>query len=76
MLSPELIDDRVDGMLVAPGDRAGLVEAIKLALRPEVRSSLIENAYRKAKQKFAIEQQSRKVLTVYDHLLMRGSATC
>ena len=73
---PELIDDRVDGMLVAPGDRAGLVEAIKLALRPEVRSSLIENAYRKAKQKFAIEQQSRKVLTVYDHLLMRGSATC
>jgi glycosyltransferase involved in cell wall biosynthesis len=73
---PELIDDCIDGMLVAPGDRAGLIEAIKLALRPEVRSALIENAYRKAKQKFAIEQQSRKILNVYDSLLMRRSGTC
>jgi L-malate glycosyltransferase len=72
---PELIDDRVDGMLVAPGDRAGLVEAIKLALRPEVRSSLVENAYRKAKQQFSIEHQSRKILNIYDYLLMRRSLT-
>jgi glycosyltransferase involved in cell wall biosynthesis len=72
---PELIDDRVDGMLVAPGDRAGLVEAIKLALRPEVRSSLVENAYRKAKQQFSIEHQSRKILNIYDYLLMRRNAT-
>jgi glycosyltransferase involved in cell wall biosynthesis len=67
---PELIDDGVDGILVEPGDLDGLVRAIKMALEPEVHNQLVENGYRKAKEMFSIDRQSKKILSIYNRLLM------
>jgi glycosyltransferase involved in cell wall biosynthesis len=59
---PELIEDGVNGLLVAPGDAAGLAEAItRLLSDPELASRLAVAGRRTVEREFDLGVNSRRV---------------
>jgi glycosyltransferase involved in cell wall biosynthesis len=67
---PELVDDQVNGLLVAPRDEGLLVAALaRLLDDPDLRENLGENARQAVIEKFDIE---RNVRSVYDVFVSQG----
>jgi glycosyltransferase involved in cell wall biosynthesis len=67
---PELVDDQVNGLLVAPRDEELLVAALaRLLDDPDLREDLGENARQAVIEKFDIE---RNVRLVYDVFVSQG----
>ena len=67
---PELVDDQVNGLLVAPRNEELLVAALaRLLDDPDLRENLGENARQAVIEKFGIE---RNVRSVYDVFVSQG----
>lgn len=63
----DIIDDGIDGLLVAPSDPDSMKEAIVKVLRDqELSSALARNARLKVLSKFTLEKMSSATLEVYD----------
>jgi glycosyltransferase involved in cell wall biosynthesis len=66
----ELIDDGVEGLLVPPGDAAGLAAALRrLCGDAELRSSLAEQGRKRVEQEFTAAAMTARVTEVYEDLL-------
>jgi len=71
---PELIASGVDGLVINDTPEE-LAEAILFMIEnPDQRCMMAENARRKALRLFDLEQQTRRVVDVYETLLRRASA--
>jgi len=69
----ELIDDGVDGLLVAPGDTAGLAGALRRLLDDaELRKSFAERARRRVERDFTPTAMTQRVEAIYGELLAGG----
>jgi glycosyltransferase involved in cell wall biosynthesis len=67
---PELVSDGESGLLVTPGDTAGLADAItRLLADPELRARLARAAEQRASRRFAPATHARAVEHVYEQLL-------
>jgi len=67
---PELVDDGITGILVPPGDVEALRVAIKKLIEyPDLRIRMGENGYKKAVEKFKLENMLVKTLNVYYEVL-------
>jgi len=67
---PQLVDDRVSGLLVEPGDRRRLTEAMTEALlHPGLISALGEAASRKSADAFGVDAMARAYEDLYLTLL-------
>jgi glycosyltransferase involved in cell wall biosynthesis len=67
---PELIRDRVDGLLVPPRDPESLANAIRdLADAPEARREMGRRASVKVRESFDIHLQARRLEAIYDRVL-------
>jgi glycosyltransferase involved in cell wall biosynthesis len=63
---PDIVRDGVDGLLVDPRDRAGLVVALhRLTTDPELRARLGASARRRVAERFTVEHCTRSLLDVY-----------
>jgi len=70
---PEVITSGVDGLLVPPGDRAGLADAIgSLLASPTLRERIGEAGYRTVRDRFSIDAQVKRIEVVYDEELARS----
>ena len=66
----DLIDDGIDGVLVAPNDPAGLAEAIvELVRDPDLRMSLGRRARAKVEASFSLPSHVAALAATYDELL-------
>jgi glycosyltransferase involved in cell wall biosynthesis len=66
----ELIEDGKSGILVAPGDAAGLAAALRRLLGDEqLRTSLAASARRRVERDFTPDAMASKVQRIYDELL-------
>lgn len=66
---PEIIDDGTDGLLVAPGDVRGLIEAtVGLARDARLRKKLSVNARRKVELRFDIQKNAEEYRTAFNSL--------
>ncbi len=73
----EVIEDRQDGLLVAPGDCAAIARAIEeLAGSPAMRSSLGAVARNHAVQNFSLAAMARKTLALYQSSIGRKLKRC
>jgi glycosyltransferase involved in cell wall biosynthesis len=69
----ELIDDGVDGLLVAPGDAAGLASALRRLLDDaELRKAFAERARRRVERDFTPAAMTQRVEAIYGELLAGG----
>ena len=67
---PEIIEDGVTGLMVAPGDPQALAEALLSLLNdPDKAHAMGQAAHRHVKKRFTIEQTAHKVEAVYSALL-------
>ncbi len=64
--SPEAAGDAA--IVVDPHDVQALTDAFQLAKKPEVRTTLIERAYKRSRF-FTIEMSTRSTIAVYKHIL-------
>ncbi|WP_456430857.1 glycosyltransferase [Thermosulfuriphilus sp.] len=72
---PEIVQHRVNGLLVPPGDVCALKEALlALILRPEVRKKMGEEGRRIAREKFSLARMIKGNLQVYSKVL-KGRGT-
>ena len=63
---PEIIDDKIDGILVPSRNPSALAEAInRLARNAELRQTFSRRAAQKAADKFSIEETAKKTAKVY-----------
>jgi glycosyltransferase involved in cell wall biosynthesis/protein-tyrosine-phosphatase len=63
---PEVIQDRVNGMLVPPGDERRLADAcVELARDPASAQMLVARARRTVEERFSHEQSGRALLAAY-----------
>ncbi|MCA1572687.1 MAG: glycosyltransferase family 4 protein [Chloroflexi bacterium] len=70
---PEVITSGVDGLLVPPGDPAGLADAIgSLLASPALRERIGEAGYQTVRDRFSIEAQVKRIEVVYDEELARS----
>jgi glycosyltransferase involved in cell wall biosynthesis len=68
----EIVDDRVSGLLVRPGDPGALAEAIiEILADRELRDRLARNGYARVVEEFAFEGRMRKEELFYEHVLGR-----
>ncbi len=73
----EVIEDRLDGVLVAPGDQAAIARAIaQLADSPAMRSSLGGAARTRALQNFSVAAMARQTLALYQSCIGRKLKRC
>jgi glycosyltransferase involved in cell wall biosynthesis len=73
---PEVVFDGEHGFLVPPEDAPALSLAVgRLAREPELRRSLGEAAYARARDVFSFEHMTHKYDELYDHVLGRRAAT-
>jgi len=73
--TPEMIEDGVSGLLVAPERPAELAEAIlRLARDPELARRLATNGLQRATGLFTIEAHVSKVVAVYEQIVNQPSA--
>jgi glycosyltransferase involved in cell wall biosynthesis len=72
---PEIVDDGVDGVLVAPGDPKALAGALaSLAGDPALRGRLAGAGRAKVRERFAFEAMVRRYEALYETLLARRGA--
>jgi glycosyltransferase involved in cell wall biosynthesis len=72
----ELIDDGVDGLLVAPGDAEGLARALRRLLDDaELRKAFAERARQRVERDFAPSAMTQRVEAIYEELLAGGRHT-
>ena len=65
----ELIDDRLTGRLIAPGDRSGIRDALKeLLADPEARATLGAAARDRCDARFTIEHVAPRYLALWESL--------
>ena len=70
---PEIVDDGVDGILVPPGDRAALADAIgRLLDHPEERERLAGAGRQKVQERFSFETMTRAYEALYEELARDG----
>ncbi|NTV29133.1 MAG: glycosyltransferase family 4 protein [Candidatus Omnitrophica bacterium] len=63
---PDLVEDGVQGFLVPPGDAVALARALgRLASEPELRSTMGQNAWSRATQKFSVEAMVNNISEIY-----------
>jgi glycosyltransferase involved in cell wall biosynthesis len=68
--NPHVIEDGVDGVLVAPRDIEGMAAAIgRLASDPELRERLGRGARKKVERRFTVDQMARAYEQVYAETL-------
>jgi glycosyltransferase involved in cell wall biosynthesis len=66
----ELIDDGMDGLLVAPGDAAGLASALRRLLDDaELRKAFARRARERVERDFTPTAMTQRVETIYEELL-------
>lgn len=66
---PDIVRQGFNGLLVPPGDVAGLATAIKeLLLTPEKRQEMAENSRRLAVGEYSLEVQARRYIELYNQL--------
>jgi glycosyltransferase involved in cell wall biosynthesis len=66
----EIVQDGQDGLLVPPGDLAGLAEAVvRLLEQPDLRAALARAGQARARRRFAPAAHARAVEAVYDAVL-------
>lgn len=66
---PEVIDDRITGLLVAPGDPGALADALShLILCPDYRMALGRAAKQRIEQKFSVGQMVARFQELYEDL--------
>jgi len=69
---PELIEDRVSGFLVSPGDTDQLARIIDLlATEQDLRKRLGQQGKRIYEEKFTLPRMVQQIEALYDHLLER-----
>jgi len=67
---PELVEDGTTGILVPPGDRVALAEALlRLANDPKLRQLMGEEGQKRARERFDITLTAREYETLYLRLL-------
>jgi glycosyltransferase involved in cell wall biosynthesis len=67
---PELIEATGGGLLVAPGDSAGLAEALRiLATEPERGREMGRKGQQAVRDRFTAERMTRETIAVYEHYL-------
>lgn len=67
----DIVDDGVDGMLVAPSDPEGMADAIIKVLRDQELSSLLaKNGRLKVLSRFTLEKMAEKTLEVYHEAIV------
>ena len=72
---PEIIEDRVTGLLVEPGDSRGLAAGINELFNDNAFADrLAGNALEKTRRMFDSRKQATDYADLYDNLLVRGSA--
>jgi glycosyltransferase involved in cell wall biosynthesis len=69
---PELIQHGVNGLLVPPGDRAALVQALKSLIEDEVLRAEMGRRARQAAMRFDIEEGLRRIAAVHGGRLDHG----
>jgi glycosyltransferase involved in cell wall biosynthesis len=63
---PEIVEDRVNGLLVSPADLHGWVEAImRLAYDEDLRLSMAHSARSTIEQRFSLDAHYRRLLLLY-----------
>jgi glycosyltransferase involved in cell wall biosynthesis len=73
----EVIEDALNGRLVAAADPGGLAQALEeLAGSPALRRSLGDQARIKADQKFSIKMMAQSTLALYQSILARKAQPC
>ena len=71
---PRLIEDGDNGLLVEPGDRAGLAKALGAALRDgELRQRLARAGRATVEAKYSFAARMDKLAALYDEMLVRPS---
>jgi glycosyltransferase involved in cell wall biosynthesis len=66
---PEIVQQRVNGLLVPPGDPAALADAMRTLWHDvDLRSRLARGARRIAAERFSLEGQTRQLLDLYGRL--------
>ena len=66
---PDLVDDGITGLYVAPGDTDGIFSSIKTLMNaPETRRKMGENAIKKASN-FSIGKAEKKLISIYHAVL-------
>lgn len=66
----DIIEDGVNGLLVPPADPESMAGAIiKIIANPQIATALAENAYKKIKEKFAVELMVKNTFAVYSEAL-------
>lgn len=66
----EIVDDRVNGLLVNPADLHGWVEAImRLAYDKELRLSMARAARSTVEQRFGLSEHYRRMMLLYEEVL-------
>jgi glycosyltransferase involved in cell wall biosynthesis len=69
---PEIVQDGATGLLVAPGDEAGLLAALnRLAEDTALRAKLADAGRKQVRAQFTIEQMVRNLEIIYEELLAR-----
>lgn len=67
---PQVIEDRVDGLLISPHDPKGLAEAIFTLINDsDISESLAREAYRTVEESYSTKTVCRKIIELYDHSL-------
>jgi glycosyltransferase involved in cell wall biosynthesis len=73
---PDLIEDRVHGLLVEPRDAEGLASAVSELLRdPELRSTVAANARERQRHEFTLDALVDRVELLYEELVRAGGRT-
>lgn len=66
---PEVVEDRINGMLVAPTDLHGWIEAIvRLAYDSDLRQRLAYSARATIEQKFRLDDHHRRLMDIYQEV--------
>lgn len=67
---PEIVEDRVNGLLVAPADLHGWAEAImRLAYDEELRLGMAHAARSTVEQRFGLDDHYRRLMAMYQEVL-------
>ena len=69
---PDLVQDRIDALLVAPGDVAAAAAAVECVLEnPALAERLVASAFRRYQSEFTVERMRDGVLAVYEEVIRR-----
>ena len=70
---PEIIEDRVNGLLVEYNDHRGLSEAMKRFIADKkLREKVIENGYQTVRKRFSIERYASELEQVYKNVYFKS----